>query len=108
MATLAKCLDEAGIDPAEQKLMKAKALKLGKDGYATPEANRKVIKDAIKELNAEWDSVAGQVEKATGGVFQGRGEAVAVKERESAKIVKKLKQNSEYENLFKQLLNKND
>jgi len=70
MASLAKCLDSAGIEQAEGKIMKSRSRELIKSGYTEEEANRKVVLDAITDLNTEWDSTVEAVEKKLGRKFK--------------------------------------
>ena len=73
MASLAKCLDLAKIKTPESKLIKTKAKSLMSEGYTEKEANEKVIKDTIEDLNREWQDIVNQVEKITGKKFKTKG-----------------------------------
>nr|MBL0717089.1 hypothetical protein [Desulfobacterales bacterium] len=69
MASLAKCLDNAGFNFIEKKQIKKDVAGKVASGYTRKEANTSVLNKMVADLNVEWDGIISQVEAKTGKKF---------------------------------------
>lgn len=61
MSTLARCIEISNIHPLEAERLIEIASEYRKEGFEAQKANENAVKDVIKELNKERDSIIGQI-----------------------------------------------